>query len=61
MSIRLGLIIAVALQTLALFAMVGMKQYTLSAGTPVLLETRTVDPRSLFRGDYVRLNYRSTH
>ena len=37
--------------------MIGMKQWTLSTGTPVLLETQPIDPRSLFRGDYVRLNY----
>jgi uncharacterized membrane-anchored protein len=57
MSLRLGLIVAVALQTIALAAMVGVKQWTLSFGTPVLLETKPVDPRSLFRGDYVILRY----
>jgi len=57
MSPRAGLAIAVALQTAALFAIVGMKQWTLNTGTPVLLETRPVDPRSLFRGDYVVLRY----
>jgi uncharacterized membrane-anchored protein len=57
MSPRAGLAIAVALQTVALFAIVGMKQWTLNTGTPVLLETRPVDPRSLFRGDYVVLRY----
>jgi uncharacterized membrane-anchored protein len=54
-SLRLALI--VALQTLALAAMVGMKQWTLAKGTPIVLETRPIDPRSLFRGDYVRLGY----
>lgn len=57
MSVRLGLIVAVALQTVALIAMVGVKQWTLATGTPVLLETQPVDPRSLFRGDYVMLRY----
>lgn len=57
MSVRIGLAIAVALQTVALLAMVGMKQWTLNTGTQILLETRPIDPRSLFRGDYVRLNY----
>lgn len=52
---RLALV--VVLQTLALVAMVGMKQWTLAKGTPVVLETRPIDPRSLFRGDYVRLGY----
>lgn len=57
MNVRLGLAIAVALQSLALMAMVGMKQWTLSTGTPIVLELRPIDPRSLFRGDYVRLQY----
>ncbi len=51
------LALVVVLQTAALAAMIGMKQYTLSTGTPVVLETEPIDPRSLFRGDYVRLNY----
>lgn len=53
--ILLGLV--VVLQTAALVGMVAIKQRTLITGTPVLLETRPVDPRSLFRGDYVVLNY----
>lgn len=44
-------------QTLALLVMVGVKQYTLDTGISVVLETKPVDPRSLFSGDYVRLNY----
>jgi uncharacterized membrane-anchored protein len=44
--------------TAVLVGMIGMKQWTLTTGTPVLLETAPVDPRSLFRGDYVRLNYK---
>jgi uncharacterized membrane-anchored protein len=43
--------------TAALAGMIAKKQYTLVTGTPILLETQPVDPRSLFRGDYVRLNY----
>lgn len=50
------LIIAIV-QALFLCGMVAAKQYTLNTGTPVLLETQPIDPRSLFRGDYVRLNY----
>ncbi len=49
--------VVLALQTAVLFAMVGIKQYTLATGIPVVLETQPIDPRSLFRGDYVRLNY----
>ncbi len=47
----------IALQIAALLAMVGMKQWTLNTGTPLVLETAPVDPRSLFSGDYVRLSY----
>lgn len=55
----IGARIAIVLvaQTAALAGMIGIKQYTLSTGAPVLLETRPVDPRSLLRGDYVRLRY----
>ena len=33
------------------------KEYTLRTGTEVMLKTLPVDPRDLFRGDYVILNY----
>jgi Uncharacterized membrane-anchored protein len=33
------------------------KEYTLRTGTKVMLKTLPVDPRDLFRGDYVTLNY----
>jgi uncharacterized membrane-anchored protein len=51
------IIIALVIQTALLGGMVGMKQYTLNTGQQILLETEPIDPRSLFRGDYVRLNY----
>lgn len=51
------ILIVVAVQTLALVFMIGMKQWTLNTGTPIVLETEPIDPRSLFRGDYVRLRY----
>ncbi len=57
MKYPLRLAVVVALQTLALVGMVAMKQWTLQTGTPVLLKTEPIDPRSLFRGDYVILNY----
>jgi len=56
-SIGRRVALVVVLQTLALLAMVGLKQYTLSTGVPVVLKTEPIDPRSLFSGDYVRLNY----
>ena len=51
------LALVVVLQTAALAGMVAVKQRVLIAGTPILLKTEPIDPRSLFRGDYVRLNY----
>lgn len=37
---------------------IGSKEFTLRTGREVLLETVPVDPRDLFRGDYVALNYK---
>ncbi len=36
---------------------IGFKEYTLRTGQEVLLKTTPVDPRDLFRGDYVVLRY----
>ncbi len=55
-SLRVAL--AVALQLGVLVAIAGGRQWTLSRGTIVLLETAPVDPRDLFRGDYVVLAYK---
>ena len=57
MRMMLRLIVLIALQSVVLVTMIGMKQWTLSTGTPIVLETQPIDPRSLFQGDYVRLNY----
>ncbi|MFQ5581395.1 MAG: GDYXXLXY domain-containing protein [Mariprofundaceae bacterium] len=59
MSIRAKLLIIVVVQTAVLIAMIGIKQWTLNMGTEVVLETTPIDPRSLFRGDYVRLGYKA--
>lgn len=50
-------ILCVALQVLALVGIVLYRQHWLATGTKILLTTRPVDPRDLFRGDYVRLAY----
>ena len=55
MMIRVMIILV--LQTVFLGGMIARKQNTLNYGKPVLLETQPIDPRSLFRGDYVVLNY----
>lgn len=36
---------------------IGVKEYTLRSGAIVMLKTMPVDPRDLFRGDYVILRY----
>lgn len=56
--VPLRLLIVIVLQTAVLAVMIGMKQWTLNTGTPIVLETAPIDPRSLFRGDYVRLSYK---
>jgi uncharacterized membrane-anchored protein len=45
------------LQVVVLLGMIANKQWTILTGTPVVLATRAVDPRSLFMGDYARLSY----
>ena len=50
-------IVAVA-QILALVWMIGGRVSLISSGREVVLETVPVDPRSLFRGDYVRLAFK---
>ncbi|RJP60612.1 MAG: hypothetical protein C4541_03650 [Candidatus Auribacter fodinae] len=37
--------------------LIGFKEFTVQTGTEVILETRIIDPRDLFRGDYVILSY----
>jgi uncharacterized membrane-anchored protein len=51
------LLVLLVLEVAALAVMVADKQWTLSTGVPVILKTEPVDPRSLFMGDYARLNY----
>ncbi len=47
----------VALQVAVLLGFIGYKETTLRLGTTVLLQNVPVDPRDLFRGDYVVLRY----
>lgn len=54
-----AIIIVAGLQTLALGYMVWERASLIAGGKEVTLEVAPVDPRSLFRGDYVILNYRS--
>jgi uncharacterized membrane-anchored protein len=54
---RAKFVIAVCLQALLLVGIIGYREYRLNIGFRVLLKTAPVDPRDLFRGDYVRLSY----
>jgi uncharacterized membrane-anchored protein len=48
---------AVIMQVLVLAYMAGEREYILKTGTMIHLRTAPIDPRDIFRGDYVRLNY----
>jgi uncharacterized membrane-anchored protein len=51
------IVIAVLLQILVLGYMAGEREYIVRNGEIIYLRTAPIDPRDLFRGDYVRLNY----
>ena len=40
-----------------IFGFIAFKEFTLQTGEEVLLKPRPIDPRDLFRGDYVILTY----
>src|SRR5437667_2276021 len=54
---RLRFALLVGLQMLLLLGLIGYKQITLATGERILLKTVPVDPRDMFRGDYVTLRY----
>ena len=56
--VRLGFIVVIAAQVLALGGIVAKRLILLRTGTSVMLECVPVDPRSILSGDYVQLNYR---
>jgi len=53
----IGLTVTISAQMLVLTTEYLNSVWPLWFGTPVILKTAPVDPRSLFRGNYVRLNY----
>jgi uncharacterized membrane-anchored protein len=57
---RTLLIIAIVLQVLVLMFMAGKREYVAATGIVVRLRTAPIDPRDLFRGDYVRLRYEAS-
>jgi uncharacterized membrane-anchored protein len=48
----------VGLQLLVLLGMIGQRSWLLAYGDRVVIDCQPLDPRSLFSGDYVRLEYR---
>ncbi len=57
MSVFVRVLLVLLILTILLIAMVAHKQRILTSDTIVILQTKPIDPRSLFRGDYVRLKY----
>lgn len=54
---RLVFLIIVLFQILILAGLTGINEATLAFGKSVVLQTVPVDPRDIFRGDYVMLRY----
>ena len=54
---RLVLLAAAAFQVIFLVAMIGLRVAPLLTGQTILIRVLPVDPRDLFRGDYVVLSY----
>ncbi|KEA61742.1 hypothetical protein ADIMK_4199 [Marinobacterium lacunae] len=55
--ISAGLVLTLLLQLAVLGTEYVSSIWPLKYGQPILLKTEPIDPRSLFRGNYVRLNY----
>jgi len=51
------IVLTILLQILVLGFMAGEREHILRNGRIIYLRTAPIDPRDLFRGDYVRLNY----
>ncbi|NWF94440.1 MAG: GDYXXLXY domain-containing protein [Syntrophaceae bacterium] len=54
---RSKFILLVLLQVAVLSGIIAYRQYWVATGERILLKTAPVDPRDLFRGDYVNLRY----
>ncbi len=54
---RSKFIFFVLLQVALLLGIIAYRQYWVATGEKILLKTAPVDPRDLFRGDYVNLSY----
>lgn len=54
---KAAVFIALAFQLIVLLVMAGQREYIVRAGDRLYLRTAPIDPRDLFRGDFVRLDY----
>jgi uncharacterized membrane-anchored protein len=54
---RSKFILLVLLQVVLLIGIVAYRQYWVASGEKILLKTAPVDPRDIFRGDYINLRY----
>lgn len=54
---KAGLVLAIILQLSVLAVEYLGSVWPIWTGTPIMLKTQPYDPRSLFRGNFVRLNY----
>ncbi|MBT8345012.1 MAG: GDYXXLXY domain-containing protein [Desulfofustis sp.] len=55
--LAIGLAMTISAQMIFLVTEYLNSLWPLWFGNPIILETRPIDPRSLFRGNYVQLNY----
>jgi uncharacterized membrane-anchored protein len=61
MNRKISFFLAVAAQVVLLVVMFGFYQTIVNTGTEVWLKTRPIDPRDMFRGDYIQLDYDINH
>jgi uncharacterized membrane-anchored protein len=54
---RKQFLLLMLIPAVVILAFIGVKLFTVSMGEEILLKTAPVDPRDLFRGDYVWLSY----
>lgn len=58
---RTLIVLAVVFQIAVVATMAFSREWILATGTPYLFQTAPIDPRDIFRGDYVRLDYLFSH
>lgn len=54
--VKIGFVVLVVLQLAVLGGMILKQEHLLQTGTLIRLKCQPIDPRSLFSGDYVRIN-----